>query len=94
MSSSINSRTAARVAGTISATPGYHENKGEQILFHLAYPQGGLFDIVDAGATFLAVDPRDPRYVGKGAHPLVEFDGTEFSTVPSDIEVNPALNPL
>ena len=73
-----------------SMSPGYHENKGEQFLFHLMYPQGGLFDVVDASDDSVTVDPSDPRYgPGDGRRPAVDFNGLEFGAVPGDADVNP-----
>lgn len=73
-----------------SMSPGYHENKGEQILFHLWYPQGGLFDVASADHHSVTIDPTDPRYMpAEGRHPGVTFNGTAFSTIQEDIDVNP-----
>ena len=74
-----------------SATVGYHENKGEQFLFHLMYPQGGLFDVVAADGESVVVDPTDPKYApDRGKRPSVNFDGPAFSAVPHDIDLNPS----
>ena len=74
-----------------SMTPGYHENKGEQFLFHLMYPQGGLFDVLDAREEALVVDPTDPKYAAtEGRRPAVDFSGVAFSAVPDDVDVNPS----
>lgn len=72
-----------------SMTPGYHENKGEQFIFHLWYPQAGLFDVVKAGAASVTVDPTAPKYAPTGKHPGIAFKATEFSVVPKDVDVNP-----
>ena len=72
-----------------SMTPGYHENKGEQFIFHLWYPQGGLFDIARADSNSIVFDPTLPKYAPTPRHPVVAFKGTEFSAVPKDIDVNP-----
>ena len=79
-----------RDLGATSASRGYHENKGEQFIFHLSYPQGGLFDVVAAADRSVTVDPTSPKYAPTGSHPLVELKATEFSVVPGDIEVNPS----
>ncbi len=49
-------------------------NQGEQILFHFRYPHGGYFDLVEAGAAEVAVDPSDPRNAGKISSPHMAFD--------------------
>jgi len=73
-----------------SMTPGYHENKGEQIIFHLWYPQGGLFDVTSADMDSVMIDVTDPKYAPTGKrHPGVTLDGPAFSVVPKDVDVNP-----
>ena len=72
-----------------SRTPGYHENKGEQFIFHLWYPQGGLFDVARADASSVVFNPNLPKYASTPRHPVVAFRGTEYSVVPKDIDVNP-----
>ena len=73
-----------------SKSPGYHENKGEQFLFHLMYPEGGLFDVVGATDDSVTVDPTDPKYAPVGRHPNVAFNGLEFGCVPADVDANPS----
>ncbi|MEW6359759.1 MAG: glycosyl hydrolase family 28-related protein [Planctomycetota bacterium] len=36
-------------------------NQGEQIIFHFRYPHGGHFDVLEAGAQSVVVNPDDPR---------------------------------
>ncbi|MGH7266134.1 MAG: hypothetical protein ACREMB_15005, partial [Candidatus Rokuibacteriota bacterium] len=38
-----------------------HANQGEQYLFHVWYPQGGLFDVLEADGRTVAIDTRNVR---------------------------------
>ncbi|NOZ23003.1 MAG: hypothetical protein GXP25_18145 [Planctomycetes bacterium] len=53
-------------------------NQGEQILFHFRYPHGGYFDVVEAGAQSVVVNPDDPRNKAKlkSPHHVVDRAGS------------------
>lgn len=72
-----------------SASPGYHENKGELILFHLWYPQGGLFDVLAAGGSSVSINTSDPKFQSGRKNSDVTFQGAENSSIPKDIGANP-----
>lgn len=70
----------------------YGNNLGEQIIFHLNYPHGGLFDVLAADANSLKINPLDEKYgPGEGKEPdQYRYRSTHWSQVPKDVFINPS----
>lgn len=77
-----------RDAGNHSSVGRINRNMGEQLMFHFGYEGGGIFDVTDAAAESVCVDPSDSRYAGPRPAPSIFTHDLCGSVVPEDVANN------
>ena len=74
--------------GSHPSAPGMHTNQGEQYLFHLRYPQGGLFRVTQAAAQELTITTAGIRPERDGPDPHAWW-GTGGGRILDEVGANP-----